>query len=128
MKETNDLEQGLPGEEEGQHDNPRHLEQGVSLTPSDSEEEEEPSAPPVVFQQSGYATDVVAIRDVVGNVHTTVFHVCRVSVSMSLLCFCASLLLWLLLLDPFCLGSFHWHSVSAHGSWPESEGVPQWGK
>ena len=29
----------------------------------------------VVMQQSGYATDVVAVRDVVGNVHCTNFNV-----------------------------------------------------
>lgn len=29
----------------------------------------------VDMQQSGYATDIVAIRDVVGNVHCTTFHV-----------------------------------------------------
>ncbi len=37
--------------------------------------EEDGVADATVLQQSGYATDIVAIRDVVGNVHCTNFNV-----------------------------------------------------
>lgn len=73
-----DLEQGLQVEDEALQvdDNASSAEeQGVSSTQSESEEEQDGARPSVVLQPSGYATDVVAIRDVVGNVHTTVFHV-----------------------------------------------------